>query len=312
MKKPLILIVDDNPLSVRLASESLCTRYDVRLSNSGLGALAFCKNRVPDLILMDIVMPDLDGLSACNHLKAESATSHVPIIFLTSESTIDVETNCWESGCADFIVKPFVMATLNNRVNFHVDAKLMTDKLTLLASIDGLTGVYNRRFLDTFIDEQCRLAKRDGSVLGMLMIDIDHFKLYNDHYGHIEGDECLKSVAHCIESCLERPTDHVARFGGEEFVVVLPNTPSEGVKVMADRIQLALAKLDIEHTKSNFKKLTISIGGISAFSGSLVGADLLNLADKQLYMAKANGRNCAEIAGPIKTKQDETSLVRAS
>lgn len=296
MKKPLLLIVDDNPLSMRLASETLCNSYDVRISTSGIGALEFCKTQIPDLILMDIVMPDLDGLSACKMLKSNAATSHVPIIFLTGQATIDVETNCWEAGCADFIIKPFVIATLKNRVHFHMQAKLMTDRLTRLASVDGLTGVYNRRYLDTFIDEQCKLAKRDGSALGILMIDIDYFKRYNDHYGHIEGDECLKRVAKCVESCLERPTDHVARFGGEEFVVVLPNTPSEGIKVMAQRIQVALAALNIEHCESNYETLTLSIGGVSGTDGALEPAELLSLADRQLYFAKNDGRNCAKIA----------------
>jgi diguanylate cyclase (GGDEF)-like protein len=294
IKKPIVLIVDDNPISLKLASETLHKDYDVRNCTSGLDALAFCQTQTPDLILMDIVMPDLDGLSACKKLKSESASSHIPIIFLTSESTVEVETTGWEAGCSDFIVKPFILATLKNRVKFHVEAKQNTDKLKQLASVDGLTGVYNRHFLDKSLLEQLKLSRRDNTALGLLMIDIDYFKQYNDTYGHLSGDTCLQQIAKCIESSLDRPTDLVARYGGEEFVVVLPNTPQEGVKLVAQRIMQAIFSLEIPHSGSNFTCVTVSIGGISAYASSLDHSELLGQADQQLYSAKRSGRNCFE------------------
>jgi len=291
MKKSVVLVVEDNTMSAKLAFEALGDCFDVRICTCAESALDFCDTEIPDLILMDIHLPDKDGLSACRLIKENSETAHVPVIFLTSETTPSIENMCWTAQCADFITKPYSIQTLRNRVRSHINAKLMHDKLKRQASIDGLTGVFNRHFLDQFLPEQIKLSKRDKTPLGLLMLDIDYFKQYNDNYGHLAGDEALKRVANAIERSLTRPTDHVVRFGGEEFTIVLPNTTREGVHYVAKRVDKAIQQLIISHADSPFKLLTVSIGGIASYSSNLDALDYLALVDQQLYLAKESGRN---------------------
>lgn len=257
----------------------------------GQAAIDFCAESLPDIILMDINMKPINGLDACRVLKNDTATSHIPIIFMTADVNPTTEDQCWDAGANDFINKPYSIKTLRNRVNSHLSVKLLTDKLKELVTIDGMTNILNRRYLDYYLDEQMRLASRNKASLGFLLIDIDYFKNFNDTFGHLRGDEVLKIVAKSLQSSLSRPSDAVARFGGEEFAIVLPDTQHDGLVHVAKRILNNIEELAILHPASPFEKLTVSIGGSMFEDKQLDQLQLIEKADNNLYKAKANGRN---------------------
>ncbi|GAC15915.1 two-component system, cell cycle response regulator [Aliiglaciecola lipolytica E3] len=236
-------------------------------------------------------MPVMDGLTACKKLKSQENTQDIPIIFISSHDSPEAEDECWEAGCTDFITKPYSVTTLRHRVNSHLAAKLMADKLRRLATIDGLTEVQNRHYFDDFLRKQMKLSVRMEHQIGLLLIDIDHFKLYNDTYGHTKGDECLRIIAGEIEKTLKRPTDCLARYGGEEFAVVLPHTDIDGVTHMAENMLKAIRNLNVPHKLSNLSRVTISIGGICMLPNKITQTELIDLADQNLYEAKNAGRD---------------------
>ncbi|MGS2719640.1 GGDEF domain-containing response regulator [Paraglaciecola aestuariivivens] len=286
-----ILVVEDDEVSALISMQALSDIYQAHHVSSGQAALDFCENTPPDIVLMDINMPGMSGLEACLKLKQNPETKHIPVIFITAHSDPQSEDDCWDAGCVDFITKPFSIKTLRHRVNSHLAVKQLTDKLMHLATYDALTKIQNRRFFDGFILEQAKLAARNNNSLGLLMIDIDYFKQYNDTYGHVKGDECLIAVANALTDIIGRPTDCVARYGGEEFAVVLPDTDSKGVEHVAISILNAIRDLNIPHSESEFGKLTVSIGGTIIKNGSLAVEQAIIKADELLYQAKDNGRN---------------------
>lgn len=294
-EKTLILLVEDDDISALICTQALSDIYRTEHVTSGQAALDFCQDNIPDLILMDINMPGISGLETCKMLKGNAITKDIPVMFITGHSDPLMEDECWDAGCVDFINKPFSIKTLRHRVNAHLTVKHLTDKLKRLATYDGLTNIPNRFFFDGFFLEQVKLAARHKTSIGVLMIDIDYFKQYNDSYGHLQGDECLKLVAKALSQCVERPTDCVARYGGEEFVIVLPSTDLEGVEYLAEKLLATASALNLPHSGSVFKKLTISIGGTIIDHGSLDVQQVIARADKNLYKAKNSGRNKAVI-----------------
>lgn len=287
-----ILIVEDDSMSAEVIHEAISGYYTTAIVETGVAALDYCKSNLPDLILMDISMPSMDGLTACKLLKQRDSTQHIPVVIVTAHAELTYEDLSWEAGCSDFIAKPFSAVALRHRIKYHLRVKLLTDKLKLQASVDGLTGVQNRYAFDAYLDEQIKLSQRSKKPLGLLMLDIDYFKEYNDTYGHLGGDECLRKVAGAISSVLVRPTDHVARYGGEEFAVLLPDTCSEGIAHVAESIMHAVKALDIQLESSQHAKLTVSIGGVSYCPENDGQNGLIEKADALLYKAKNNGRNC--------------------
>lgn len=274
-----------------IAAKAFSENFITHHVSSGQSALEFCKVKLPDIILMDINMPVMDGLTACKKLKSQENTQDIPIIFISSHDSPEAEDECWEAGCTDFITKPYSVTTLRHRVNSHLAAKLMADKLKRLATIDGLTEVQNRHYFDDFLRKQMKLSVRMEQQIGLLLIDIDHFKLYNDTYGHTKGDECLRVIAAGIEQALKRPTDCLARYGGEEFAVVLPNTDIGGVTHLAENMLNAIRNLNVPHKLSNLSRVTISIGGICMLPNKITQTELIDLADQNLYEAKNAGRD---------------------
>jgi diguanylate cyclase (GGDEF)-like protein len=289
-KHPRILIVHSDASYIMEIARVLAESYTTFVAESGQQAIDFCLNTPPDLVLMDTVMPGMDGLTTCQKMKQHSDLKKIPVIFLTAFHEPEQEIACWEVGAIDLLFKPVTPATLRNRVKAHFSSISQTELLSGLVYQDSLTGIYNRRYLDEYYAQQIGRAKRNNQPLGLLMIDIDYFKQYNDIYGHVTGDRSLKRICKCLQSVLLRPADILARYGGEEFVCILPDTNVKGVHYIANEMLDAVAQLAIPHNGSPNHLLSISIG-VAELNDS-DNDDLIHLADTRLYKAKESGRNC--------------------
>ncbi len=294
-----VLIVDDAKPNLMLLAEALKGDYRVSFAANGADALRLAAAEPqPDLILLDVVMPGMDGYDVCRHLKERPETASIPVIFLTGKSEVEDETRGLSLGAVDYVTKPFSLAIVQARVRTHLELKRHRDLLEKLSALDGLTGIPNRRRLDEAVALEWRRAARDREAVGLLMIDVDHFKKFNDTYGHGAGDDCLRQVATAISGAVRRAGDLVARYGGEEFAVILPATDSAGCRVVADTILAAVAALDIPHATSGVgDSVTVSVGGASRVPqpGDPCSA-LFELADGCLYESKKSGRNRVTIA----------------
>ena len=288
-----ILIIDDESIIRNMLKAVLEDDYTIICADNSFEGLNVAREESPDLILLDINMPVYDGYELCRVLKDDPATKPIPIIFLTALTTPADETKGLHAGAADYISKPINPDIVAARVKIQVEVKQQRDYLQKLSTIDSLTGVANRRCFDDALQREWRRCQRDNKPLSLLAIDIDCFKLYNDKYGHIAGDECLIRVAKLLEDALNRGGDLFARIGGEEFVALLPDTPYDSLDVVAERFRAAVESEAIPHERSVVSKVvTISIGGASIIpTQSLKPVELYAIADKQLYAAKEKGRN---------------------
>ena len=290
--RPRILIVDDVPENVEVLGEILADNYDIQCAFSGPEALELAAD-LPDLILLDVLMPGMDGFEVCACLKANAATAEIPVIFITAKNNPEAEMAAFAAGAVDFITKPVNPVTARARIQTHLTLKQQKDLLRAQAMVDGLTGIANRRFFDERLLAEWRHVQRHQRPLAILMIDIDHFKGYNDHYGHQAGDNCLRRVAVTLSASMQRAHDLAARYGGEEFICMLPECDIEGAISRAEALQAAVAALEIPHAASpTGDHLTLSIGVASTIPSSKSHPDsLVSAADAQLYQAKLAGRD---------------------
>jgi diguanylate cyclase (GGDEF)-like protein len=291
--RPRLLVVDDQPINIQALYRTFGSDHQVFMATGGQQALQVAAQQLPDLILLDLELGDLHGFEVCQRLKADPLTAGIPVIFVTAQSGEAAETRGLEVGAVDFITKPINPAIVRARVSAHLTIKRQADLLRRLAFIDGLTGLYNRRALDERIDTELRHAMRKEQPLALLLIDVDFFKRYNDHYGHLLGDEALRQVALVLRDGMLRPVDLAARYGGEEFACLLPETPLDGALAVAERLRAAIAQLQLPHAASETGPfLSISIG-VAAKQGrpAAAPAELIALADAALYEAKRAGRN---------------------
>jgi diguanylate cyclase (GGDEF)-like protein len=295
-----ILLVDDDPGAIQLMGRILADVGTLRFATNGGDALRLALDSAPDLILLDAEMPGMSGFELLKTLKVESSLADVPVIFITGHNEAGFEVSALDMGAADFIAKPLKSSRVLARVRTQLRVKHMADELRRTATTDGLTGVANRRQFDVSLECEWRRTQRSGEPLSLLMIDVDHFKLYNDLYGHPQGDTCLCEVTRALRSACKRPADLVARYGGEEFVILLPQTPRQGAKHMAQHVHDAVKGLRLFHENSQTTHyVTVSIG-IGCFDDAsacwaspvhgLGAADLVGAADKALYSAKQAGR----------------------
>ena len=294
-RKNMILIVDDEPVNIKALEIVLGDEYDLVYATTGEMALEMARKKPqPDLILMDIVMPGLDGFEVCAELKKDERTRNIPVVFLTAKWETSEEAKGLELGAVDYIRKPFSPPIIRARIRNHLELKRNRDLLQNLSTLDGLTNIPNRRRFDEIFVHEWTRALRTKSPLSLLFIDIDHFKNYNDLYGHVTGDNCLKTVARVLQSSLGRPADFLARFGGEEFIILLPDTSETGCLHLAENIRTTLKMLHIDHQDSSVADyLTVSIGAVTCNDVTQCNrVQLLEEADKLLYMAKHDGRNC--------------------
>lgn len=291
-RRPRLLLVDDQPLILRLLYQIFSADHDVFMATTGEQALAFCRQTPPDLILLDVQMPDMDGPEVSRQIKQDPELRDIPIIFVTGNTGPEAETRCWDAGAVDFISKPVTPKTVRARVRVHLTLKFQADLLRRMAFVDGLTGVANRRYFDERMELEWRRSRRSGHAVSLVMVDVDYFKFFNDTYGHQAGDSCLQQVAVGIRRALSRPHDLVARYGGEEFACLLPETALAGALTLGNMIEASVRELRLTHAASAVAPVvTVSIGVASVVPAQDTDlASLLQQADQCLYQAKRSGR----------------------
>ena len=294
-QKQIIMIVDDSPVNLQILIEVLGDEHEIVFATNGREALAMAEINNPDLILIDIQMPDMSGFEVCKAIKSMPRLEGVPCIFLTGMSQQEDEVAGLKLGAVDYITKPFNPEIVRLRVHNHLELKRYRDERARLALLDGLTGIPNRRAFDDQLSHEWSRALRNQGLLSLIMIDIDHFKSFNDAYGHLGGDDCLKRVATALLASL-RASDFVSRYGGEEFVCILPEADEESALITAERIHRNVELLHLPHCGSLVSPfVTISLGVATLMpSHDFVPDYLIEMADQMLYRAKDKGRNRIE------------------
>lgn len=292
-EKQTVLAIDDMPANLKLLGEILKPEYRFLVATSGAQGLELASSKQPDLILLDVMMPEMDGYEVCRQLKANPLTQSIPVIFITAMKEETDEEKGLEIGAIDYITKPFSPSIVRIRVRNHLELKRYHDLLANQAVTDGLTRIANRRQFDKWLEREWRLAIRRQAPIALILGDIDHFKLFNDHYGHPEGDECLKAVAKALTSGLRRPSELLARYGGEEFACILPESDLAGALHFANNLLEHVQNVRIPHEKSTTSDIVTMSLGVACMSPQLGDASerLIQAADEKLYEAKRNGRN---------------------
>lgn len=290
-----LLIIDDDPASVQVLGRMLAPLGEVRFALDGRSGLQQLARWPADLVLLDADLPDMSGVALCRTLAADPLLAQVPVIFVTSHEDLGTELQALAAGAVDFIRKPPREPVVQARVRAQLRLKQLTDALRRQATLDGLTGVANRLRFDEALALEWQRAHRNGLPLSLLMVDVDHFKRFNDHYGHPAGDACLQRLASALAQAAHRPADLVARYGGEEFVALLPETDHPGAIQVGQALCQAVAALALPHAASaTAPVVTVSVGVASSSVADAVAelsaAELLAAADRALYAAKHGGR----------------------
>ena len=322
---PLILVVDDDRFMRDLLRQVMEKEgYRVAEAENGLQGLEAYIRLNPDMVLLDAIMPVMDGFTCCTKLQAMfeddsgeyDFASHTPILMITSLEDSKSVDQAFEVGAVDFVTKPIHWAVLRQRVRrlleqaqLYRELQAANEELQRLAFLDGLTRVANRRGFDQALEHEWRRLIRESvsaknvgtetqfvqnpSSLSLILCDVDFFKLYNDSCGHLAGDECLQEVAEALSRAVNRPGDLVARYGGEEFAVLLPNTDAAGAVSVAQKIRTEIRNLQIPHPSSSVSEyITVSLGVTATIpSPNTVPSELISIADKALYQAKESGRD---------------------
>lgn len=288
-----ILLIDDQPDVIKFLSLLLASYGKVAFAKNGTAGVEKAHSLLPDLILLDIQMPGLDGFEVCRQLKASRATASIPILFVTSGNDEMIEVAALEAGAVDFIAKPLRPQIVRARVAAHLALRRQTVNMQKLVDLDGLTRIHNRRYFDGMLDVETSRHRRHGAPLTLAMIDVDHFKRFNDALGHQAGDDCLCAVARALKSATRRPGETLARYGGEEFVSILPGSNESDANRYGAWIIEKVNALKIVHPDSPTSKfVTISVGLIACVPTEHVQPrDLVSAADNALYEAKRAGRN---------------------
>jgi diguanylate cyclase (GGDEF)-like protein len=292
-EKACILIVDDNSENIRLLGTLLSLQnYRIVAAQNGKQALKALETVEPDLVLLDIMMPVMDGYETCQLIKSDPKNEDLSVIFLTAKTECKDVLKGFELGAVDYITKPFDVPVLLARVKTHVKLHQYYKRLQNQAFLDGLTQVPNRLRFEQVLQNEWQRSLRTQTFLAVIMLDIDFFKQINDDYGHLVGDEVLKKIAFTIDNQAKRAGDFVGRYGGEEFVVILPHTALKNALDLAETIRKTIADLMIPNAGTPLKHVTVSLGVAATIPQAEESAKaVVDQADKQLYIAKHNGRN---------------------
>ncbi|MDD5035088.1 MAG: diguanylate cyclase [Methylococcaceae bacterium] len=317
----MVLLVDDQPFVAECLHRQLTGEKDINFHycQDPSQAIGIAEKIGPTVILLDFIMPVMDGLTLCHFFRTHPSTRDIPIVMLSSDDDPVTKAKAFAAGANDYLVKLPDQIELIARLRYHSGAyinKLQRDdayralrasqikleelnmQLMKLANIDGLTGLVNRRHFDERLAEEWLRALRTRHPLSLILFDVDWFKLFNDKFGHLEGDECLKSIARSVQAIASRPADIVARYGGEEFIVLLPDTDSGGACQVAGKMRAEVENLHIPNPDSTVcPYITISLGVATEVPNPASDPNqLIKLADETLYRAKNAGRNRFSIA----------------
>jgi len=310
-----ILVVDDDPITIQLLGHILSDLGTLRFATNGEDAVRLARESSPDLMLLDLKMPGMSGLRVCAAFKADPTLADVPVLIVTSHAGAELEGILFEMGAADFIAKPFDAPLIRASVETHLRGKRMHDKLRGVDSVDVQTGVASRRRFDESLEQEWSRARRAGTSLALLMIEVDHFQSFDERYGGPGGEACLQSVAQALKGVGRRPADLVARYGSDAFVVLLPQTPRGGAAHVAHEVLAAVAALGIAHDASSVVPSITASVGVACYdlsSGHCIppsgdirhddqpqelcsAIDLVRAADKALSSAKNAGGNQAKL-----------------
>jgi diguanylate cyclase (GGDEF)-like protein len=321
-----LLIVDDDPMNREILHRHLKNLgyHNITSADSGKSGLEVVASQPIDLIMLDMMMPVMNGLEMLDHLKSHSEWRVIPVIIISALDEKDKMLACIQKGAEDYLLKPYDRIFLKARVgaclekkNLHdrevlnkqkleaaykelavayYELEIIKNELDALSHRDGLTGIANRRYFDTTLEKEWRAAQREKEFLSLILFDIDYFKKYNDAYGHLAGDDCLCQVAIAASQVLKRPRDTLARYGGEEFAVILPNTDIQGAIICAERIRSKIEGLQVAHTSSPIAPYVTASLGITTLDPHIevpIALQLIKEADLALYQAKREGRNCS-------------------
>jgi diguanylate cyclase (GGDEF)-like protein len=288
-----VLVVDDETSNLAVLNKILSPEYTVFTAKSGEEALRRAEEETPDLILLDILMPGMDGIEVLSRLKISETAKKIPVIFISGLTSEYDEEKGFALGAVDYITKPFKNSIVQARVRTHMRIIRQMRMIEMIGLIDPLTGISNRRSFDDRFDKEWRRCGREGNPISFLMMDLDKFKNYNDTYGHLQGDTLLRAVAKIVSSEAKRPSDLAARLGGEELGLLLANTGLDGALLIAERIR---SKVELEKVPTadgkTLTSMTISIGVVSVIpKDGCQAIDFLRKADENLYTAKNTGRN---------------------
>ncbi|MEY6433521.1 diguanylate cyclase [Thioalkalicoccus limnaeus] len=298
-ERPKILIVDDTRTNIDLLIEIFRADFRVSAATGAARALKLARaEQPPDIILLDILMPEMDGYQVCAALKQDERTKGIPIIFVTAVSEVMDAARGFAAGAVDYITKPFYPPVVMARVKLHLDLKRKYELLESYAFLDALTEIGNRRRFDLVLKSEWERAHRSRQPLSLIYLDIDHFKPFNDTYGHGAGDDCLRRLAGALSATLRRSGDFIARYGGEEFMILLPYTDPEQARTLAQKLLDAVDRLAIPHAASPVADhVTVSMGLVTL--DPVAGGDPLRMvaaADQALYTAKRSGRHQVQVA----------------
>lgn len=293
MDQQRVLIIDDEKPNLMILSEILRDDVEIIMAKDGAQGIEKAIRFLPDLILLDVIMPGMDGFEVIQQLRRDARTSAIPVIFISALADAGHEEQGLMLGACDYIHKPFHTAIILARVRLHLQLAKHRVMLEQLAHIDALTGIANRRRYEEVLMTEWHAASRSQGCLSLVMVDIDNFKQYNDYYGHAAGDKVLQTVARVLSGQLKRPRDFVARYGGEEFVVLLPDNSCDGSLDIMQSCRAAVEALHIENRAvREYPRVTISVGGVCCHpSLDRSPETFLKIADDMLYQAKHQGKN---------------------
>lgn len=286
-----ILMVDDNPQNLQILGNTLKEKgYKLAAARNGAQALAFVKKKQPDLILLDIMMPEMDGYEVCKRLKQDLDTKSIPVIFLTAKTDTASIVKGFEAGGVDYITKPFVKEVVFSRINAHIKLKKALEKLEQASITDEMTGVFNRRYAYQVLARQIALARRENKEFVISYIDIDNLKEINDTYGHTEGDKLITTISGSLCEII-RSTDYMFRMGGDEFMILFPNTGIQESDHLLRRLKEQLTGRSLHGVPIDFSY------GFSRFDAEhdFSAQELIKRADARMYEAKQAKKNQKEV-----------------